>query len=743
MSDRNLDALPPGVVIDGYRIERNLGAGGFGITYLAKEVESGRKVAIKEFMYGARRGPDGLAVRFASAQERADFEWGLDRFRDEARTLIRIRHPNIVETLRLFSANETAYIVMDYVEAETLEALLKRRGTLPENDLRAIAGPLLDGLAAIHRERFLHRDLKPGNILIRRADGQPIIIDFGAAREALGRETLSLTAIISPGYSPPEQYGEESRQRESSDLYAVGATFYHCVCGERPPAAPDRQSALNRGEHDPLTPASQIAGGLYTPALLATIDAALALREDERPQTAADFRAGMLADSSPTDAIPTTTYGEKSAQTTGRPDRTTRGPLATLIPDPIVTHTAPRPEPNSAAHMISQSSRRRRRALVAAGLLFAGTAAILALQPMAPRQSADTPPSSAPERRGVETDRERAAIEEEKQRRAEAERKRAEEEERAKREEERRKVEAERARIEEEKQRRADAERKRVEEEERAKRDEEHRKVEAERAAIEEEKRRRAEAERKRAEEEARPKREEERRKVEPERAATEEEKRRRADAERKRAEDDSYRKREEERRKVEAERAAIEEEQKRRAEEETKRGRRGEAERRTAPRAMINPVQREVGRLHIAVALRATGRGAYSADAVSALREQLSRVRPGLRVLSGFFRHDLFKDAHFEEILGGNPELLRAADAFVDVDRILLMEVSSECSPAQSTEAVYSCRLMARFRSYRSPAGSFDEGTITSVGAGHTEVNAVIRAAEIMFESYGTRLLQ
>lgn len=295
MIDNNLDALPAGLVLDGYRIERELGSGGFGITYLATEIESGRQVAIKEYMPKsfARRGAKDHSVRPVDSEARTHFEWGLQRFRDEARSLIRLDHPNIVQTLRLFASNGTAYIVMNYVDGESLGAALKRAGRLSPAEIDNLVPSLLDGLAAVHAAGYLHRDLKPANIYIRRSDNQPILLDFGAAREALGRETQTLSAIVTPGFSPPEQYGRGAKQRETTDIYALGATLYRCIAGETPPEAPDRVSAMVANEPDPLVPAAEAGGGAYAPALLDAVDAALRIREIERPQTVAAFREAI------------------------------------------------------------------------------------------------------------------------------------------------------------------------------------------------------------------------------------------------------------------------------------------------------------------------------------------------------------------------------------------------------------------------------------------------------------------
>jgi formylglycine-generating enzyme required for sulfatase activity len=180
---------------------------------------------------------------------------------------------------------------MNYVEGVSLKELLAGGRTLPEAEIRLLLDPLLDGLAVVHEAGYLHRDLKPANIYIRTADRRPVILDFGAAREALGRETQTLSSIVTPGYSPPEQYGRGVKQKESADIYALAATLYRCVTGETPPEAPDRVSAMVMGQDDPLLPAAEAGRGKYAPALLAAIDRALSIRENERPQSIAAFRA--------------------------------------------------------------------------------------------------------------------------------------------------------------------------------------------------------------------------------------------------------------------------------------------------------------------------------------------------------------------------------------------------------------------------------------------------------------------
>jgi serine/threonine protein kinase/Flp pilus assembly protein TadD len=277
-------ALPEGTVLEGYRIEGLLGAGGFGLTYRAHEIELGRLVAIKEYLPNgvAGRETGASAIHVISDAAQNEYNYGLGRFRDEAQTLVSFRHPNIVTVLRYFQANMTAYLVMDYVEGESLEKILKRDGPMPEERLRSLLGPLLDGLQNIHEAGFLHRDIKPDNIVVRES-GAPVLIDFGSARQALAGGG-GMTAIVSGGYAPIEQYTTHGKQGPWSDIYALGATLYQAVTGHAPP------EATARADSDAYILAGAAARGPYSGGLLAAIDASLALRREDRPQSVSEFR---------------------------------------------------------------------------------------------------------------------------------------------------------------------------------------------------------------------------------------------------------------------------------------------------------------------------------------------------------------------------------------------------------------------------------------------------------------------
>ena len=291
MDQEHRNALPVGHDLEGYRIEGILGVGGFGVTYLATEQALGRKVALKEYLPAglAMRSNDDMSVRPISHGDIKDYYWGLERFRQEAETLVNFHHPNIVAVHRFFECNGTAYLVMQFVEGQSLDQILTRQRVLPEPELMRFVLPILDGLEEVHRVGFLHRDVKPANIYLR-TDGTPILLDFSAARQALTRTSVTLTAIVSDGYAPYEQYGSGGQLGPWTDIYGLGAVLYRCISGQRPTQAPDRLSAIVNGQRDPLPPASVVGHGRYNPALLNAIDQSMRVFEKDRPQTVAALR---------------------------------------------------------------------------------------------------------------------------------------------------------------------------------------------------------------------------------------------------------------------------------------------------------------------------------------------------------------------------------------------------------------------------------------------------------------------
>jgi serine/threonine protein kinase len=277
-------------MLNEYQIKSVLGKpGGFGITYLATDTHLHQSVAIKEYLpsdFAIREGVSTVSVKSSSDEE--SFKWGLKCFIDEARILAKFNHHNIVKVLRFFEANGTAYMVMEYQKGKSLVEYLKQR-RITEKELLTIVLPLLDGLEEVHKVGLSHRDIKPSNIYIRSRDNSPVLLDFGSARYTIGRKTRSITSIVTPGYAPLEQYDTEMKNQGAwTDIYALGAVMYYAINGEAPPAA------TSRVMKDPMIPAVKVGKGQYNNRLLKSIDWALELSEEDRPQTVALWRDKML-----------------------------------------------------------------------------------------------------------------------------------------------------------------------------------------------------------------------------------------------------------------------------------------------------------------------------------------------------------------------------------------------------------------------------------------------------------------
>ena len=296
-------ALPAGYELQGYRLLRVLGVGGFGVTYLAEHATLGHKVAIKEYLPNEFAVREGATVHPKSAADKEDFGWGLARFLEEGRTLARFEHRNLVRVRDYFEANNTACIVMDYEEGESLDRLLAEHGTLTEGQLRRVLLPIVDGLREVHGAGFLHRDIKPSNVYVRRADESPVLLDFGAARHALGRKSRSMTAVVTAGYSPPEQYESEGEQGPWSDIYALSALCHRAITGETPVESTTRQRRLFLGEADPLPRLAESDVSGYSKGFLESVDRGLEVRETHRPQTLGDWLVAM-AGAGGADSVP-------------------------------------------------------------------------------------------------------------------------------------------------------------------------------------------------------------------------------------------------------------------------------------------------------------------------------------------------------------------------------------------------------------------------------------------------------
>jgi serine/threonine protein kinase len=280
--------LPPGFQLESYRIERQLSHGGFSIVYLAHDANQ-MPVAIKEYLPNslALRGEDAVLPTIR-AEHQAAFNHGLKCFFEEGRAVARLSHPYLVRVTDFFRANGTVYLVMQYERGRTLQEHVKRhQGPIPEEFLRDLFGRLLDGLDEVHANGLLHLDIKPANIYLR-TDGSPVLLDFGAARQALIGEGEILKSIYTPGYAAPEQYRGRDDVGPWTDIYALGACMYACLGGQAPPTADDRL------ERDTLQAAGKRWRGHYSPNFLGLIDACLRLDRQQRPRDARGMQQILL-----------------------------------------------------------------------------------------------------------------------------------------------------------------------------------------------------------------------------------------------------------------------------------------------------------------------------------------------------------------------------------------------------------------------------------------------------------------
>jgi serine/threonine protein kinase len=273
-------------------------------------------------------------VRPLSEGAGRDFAWGLERFRDEAKLLIGFRHTNIVPVLAYFEANGTGYLVMAFQDGTSLAEILRGTPTLSEAQVLQFLVPLLDGVEEVHRHNFLHRDIKPENIFIR-SDGTPVLLDFGAARQALGEHSKSLTTLLTEGYAPFEQYAGTGNQGPWSDIYALAAVAFRCLAGKPPVEAPRRAVARLRGVADPMAADFAALRTAISSDFAFAIEAAMRVVEQERPQSVAAFRDLMISPVPATARLPAIP--------------TTPASAVTLIPDAAQRVTVRHPPPSHVA----------------------------------------------------------------------------------------------------------------------------------------------------------------------------------------------------------------------------------------------------------------------------------------------------------------------------------------------------------------------------------------------------------
>lgn len=287
--DHTLHLAPWTVLNDQYIVGRVLGQGGFGITYLAFDINLHKKVAIKEFFPAVlvQRETSGTTVIPLSGDATKNFTNGLNDFVEEGRQVSQFNHPNIVRVYNFFRNNNTAYIVMDYLDGLDLDAWVREcGGTLPLAEALEVMESVFSALTELHKVNVYHRDISPNNIY-RTHEGQLILLDFGAARHIVGEYSKSLDIILKPGYAPIEQYGSRGPIGPWTDVYACAATLYVLLSGKLPPAAPDR--IMN----DELMPLSEISELQISSEISDAILHALSVRHEYRFQTVEEFRQAL------------------------------------------------------------------------------------------------------------------------------------------------------------------------------------------------------------------------------------------------------------------------------------------------------------------------------------------------------------------------------------------------------------------------------------------------------------------
>jgi F-box protein 11 len=288
-----VEHLSPGnLLLEGrYTIEQVLGQGGFGITYLGNDSKQQCCVAIKEFFPSDWVIRQGRQVSLKSSTQPADYQQGKQRFIEEAYALSRFNHPSIVKVYKVFEENNTAYIVMEFLNGKTLQKLLEEQGKLPEKQAINYIKKVGEALTVVHQANLLHKDIKPDNIMVTN-DGRVVLIDFGAARSFIADKTQQMTIIFTPGYAAPEQYASRARVGPYTDIYALGATLYHLLTGQRPVDVQNRQLAgVELRSVRQLNP--EVSG-----TVAQAVMQAIALNPEQRPQSVKDF-IGKLVSASP------------------------------------------------------------------------------------------------------------------------------------------------------------------------------------------------------------------------------------------------------------------------------------------------------------------------------------------------------------------------------------------------------------------------------------------------------------
>ena len=283
------NSLPAGTRLAEFELRGVLGEGGFATVYRAHDHSLRRTVAIKEYMPGAlaTRAPDGSVIA-REPQMQATLARGLDSFLNEARLLAQFDHPALIRVYRFWEQNGTAYMAMQLCQGRTLRALRQAEPRLVASEpwLKHMLSPILDALELLHANDCYHRDISPDNIMVLDS-GVPMLLDFGAARQAMGDATQALTVIVKPGFAPIEQYDSVLEQGPWTDVYSLGAVLHFLVTGQPVTAS------VSRLLKDPLPRLADTPGLALSPAFARAIDRALTVHPEDRIRSIAEFREAL------------------------------------------------------------------------------------------------------------------------------------------------------------------------------------------------------------------------------------------------------------------------------------------------------------------------------------------------------------------------------------------------------------------------------------------------------------------
>ena len=276
--------LPAGTVVGGYQIIKKLAAGGFGVVYLAEDSER-RLIALKEYLPSslAERSPGELRPRI-KPEKLPLYHLGLRSFFEEGRSLAQISHPSVVSVLNFLRENETVYMVMNYLQGDTLQDFIvtardmKRDKVFRESSIRSLFDEILRGLRIVHQHKMLHLDIKPANVFITN-DNKAVLLDFGAAREVLSKEGNFIRPMYTPGFAAPEMYRREGSLGPWTDIYAIGSCIYACMQGYPPNDAPQRL------EKDRLALSLARLRNVYSDNLIEVTEWCMSLDPLSRPQS--------------------------------------------------------------------------------------------------------------------------------------------------------------------------------------------------------------------------------------------------------------------------------------------------------------------------------------------------------------------------------------------------------------------------------------------------------------------------